>query len=454
MNFIPISRTATEKEEQAWKQLQTSMPYEGLFAEKVWRQSPEPFFISSEVKKNLEQLGHRLHQFNQACDMLYRLSLDGRQPPWIAELLDRGKPAELVELARSKKFQGEVAKVIRPDLLLTKEGFTICELDQIPGGIGLTAWLQKSYAELGFNMLGGTQGMLEGFRSILDGGDIIISQEAATYRPEMLYCVEQMNKEFPDRTWRLLSSEYHEKWAANVYRFFELFDLANVPCAHDLFARARAGELTLTPPPKPQLEEKLWFALFWMKPLQDFWIRQLTQRGWEQLKKVIPYTWILNPEPLPPQAVYPQLEVSSWNEVASFSQHERELVIKISGFDERAWGSRSVVIGSDVSKKEWEEALRSALSEYEEHPHLLQIFHHSLSLSHSYFSSEKEVIEMKGRVRLTPYYFVTLEKVTLSGGLATICPADKKLLHGMSDAILAPLAIKEVEGSVSIGMNK
>jgi hypothetical protein len=29
-------------------------------------------------------------------------------------------------------------------------------------------------------------------------------------------------------------------------------------------------------------------------------------------------------------------------------------------------------------------------------------------------------------------------KVALGGALATICPADKKLLHGMRDAILAP----------------
>ena len=29
----------------------------------------------------------------------------------------------------------------------------------------------------------------------------------------------------------------------------------------------------------------------------------------------------------------------------------------------------------------------------------------------------------------------------LGGVLATICPADKKIIHGMSDAILAPCAL-------------
>ena len=45
---------------------------------------------------------------------------------------------------------------------------------------------------------------------------------------------------------------------------------------------------------------------------------------------------------------------------------------------------------------------------------------------------------MKGRIRLCPYYFVEQEKVKLRGALATIVPADKKFLHGMRDAILAP----------------
>ena len=45
---------------------------------------------------------------------------------------------------------------------------------------------------------------------------------------------------------------------------------------------------------------------------------------------------------------------------------------------------------------------------------------------------------MKGRVRLCPYYFVESDRVKLRGALATIVPADKKFLHGMSDAILVP----------------
>jgi hypothetical protein len=50
---------------------------------------------------------------------------------------------------------------------------------------------------------------------------------------------------------------------------------------------------------------------------------------------------------------------------------------------------------------------------------------------------------MDGRVRLTPYFFVVGTEVRLGGILATVAPADKRLIHGMSDAIMAPCMVSE-----------
>ena len=48
---------------------------------------------------------------------------------------------------------------------------------------------------------------------------------------------------------------------------------------------------------------------------------------------------------------------------------------------------------------------------------------------------------MEGRARICPYYFVTGEDtVTFGGALATVCPPDKKAIHGMPDAIMVPCA--------------
>jgi hypothetical protein len=48
---------------------------------------------------------------------------------------------------------------------------------------------------------------------------------------------------------------------------------------------------------------------------------------------------------------------------------------------------------------------------------------------------------MNGRVRLCPYYFVAGDDARLGGVLATICPQDKKIIHGMADAIMAPCRV-------------
>jgi hypothetical protein len=53
---------------------------------------------------------------------------------------------------------------------------------------------------------------------------------------------------------------------------------------------------------------------------------------------------------------------------------------------------------------------------------------------------------MEGRMRLCPYYFVddAAKTANLHGILATLCPADKKIIHGMKDAALLPCVVSAV----------
>ena len=424
-----------------------AMPDGGLFHEKAWRISPRPFGISSVLREELDKLGFRLQLFLRACDQLYRLSAKGRQPAWVADLLDRGKPAELVDFQRQHGIAGEIPRVIRPDLILTDDGFTIAEIDSVPGGIGLTAWLNRTYAALGHDVLGGTDGMIEGFARIVPGGDIVVSEEASTYRPEMEWLARELNAGFSQAgRWRLLDASARTDWQKTVYRFFELFDLDQVACSQGLMDAVREKQISVTPPFKPALEEKLWFALFWLKPLEDFWRRELGERAHLALQRCIPYTWLVDPEPLPRHAVLPRLEAHSWDEVAKFSQKKRNFILKISGFSETAWGSRGVVVASDLPQREWKAELDQALDSFPTRPHILQAFHPGRLVEESYWLPGREALQkMRGRVRLCPYYFSAENSITCGGALATICPDDKKLLHGMRDAILAPTGIASAE---------
>ena len=99
--------------------IRESIPNGGLFAGHEWRISPAPFRLGAEMAKDLEKLGRVLLQFNKAVNRLYRLSVEGKQPSWVAAWLDQGKPAELIALQRSHAMKNEWPRVIRPDLLIT-----------------------------------------------------------------------------------------------------------------------------------------------------------------------------------------------------------------------------------------------------------------------------------------------------------------------------------------------
>jgi hypothetical protein len=445
--------------------IRAAFPKEGLFAEKEWLLSPDAFPIEEKFLADLEQLGHRLFVFQRACNQLYQLSIKGKQPDWIARYLDAGKPPELIEFSRRKEIRDDLPRVIRPDLILTEKGYIIAEIDSVPGGIGLTGWLNQTYSGFDSGIIGGANGMLDGFQSALpNGGDVVISQESATYRPEMEWVVARLNQRAvaggddsgsvrtfrsagfnaPAYSWRVVPAENYEPQDARaVYRFFELFDLPNIPGIENTLHANAEGRITITPPIKPYLEEKMWFALFWLQPLREFWRRELGEKYFIKLQEVIPYSWLLDPTPLPQHGVIPRLEIHHWHEAVKFSQKDRDLLLKVSGFSPLGWGSRGIALGSDLPHAEWEKRLEHALATFESSPTILQRFHKGALFEHQYWDPESgELKAMKGRVRLCPYYFVESDRVKLRGALATIVPADKKFLHGMSEAILVSSKIQ------------
>jgi len=428
--------------------IRDSLPQGGLFAGQEWRISPAPFPLGESLAKEIESLGRVLLQFYRAVNLLYRKSAEGKQPEWIARWLDLGKPAELIALQRSSAFKNDVPRVIRPDLLITESGLHITELDSVPGGIGLTAWLNKTYSESKVQspkskVIGDANGMIRGFESIFGDAKrvhIVVSEEAATYRPEMEWLVCQMRS----AECGVRSAEFFDFADGDaVYRFFELFDLPNVSNAKQILELAAAGRIRLTPPPKPVFEEKMLFALLWNRNLRSFWRQELGEAFLGRLLKLVPYTWVIDPSPLPPHAAIPELNLTDWQQLKALSQKERELILKISGFSPHAWGARGVFLGSDLSHEEWAKAVDEALAHFAESPRVLQRFHKPALVEAEWFDFERSVVvPMKGRARLCPYYFVSGDgdaaRPQLGGVLATIVPADKKIVHGMSNAIMAP----------------
>lgn len=416
------------------------LPSEGLFRGTglPWLLSPRPLKLTQKLRRQIEKLGPCLAQFQDASHELYTRSASGKQFPWLAPVLDAGKPSWLIDCQRSKSLRQAAPRVLRPDLLMQEDGFALSELDSVPGGMGITLFLSQVYSQAGFSdLIGGAMGMAEGFKlAYPEGRHITVSEESADYEGEMRYLARVLGKGYSCGKAEELTAS-----AERLYRFFELFDTDQIPAAQALLQACAEGQIELDPPPLAHLEEKAWLALFHLPALQNWWRQNLRGKYRDELLRLIPRSWLLDDSPLPPHAALPWLNLHSWEEVGQLSQRERRLVLKISGFDERAWGARGVHIGHDMPAQEWQQILRQALHESKEKCWVMQEFNETSIIEHPYYERETGDIKiMKGRVRLCPYYFRSSEgkHCHLGGCLATIVPADKKKIHGMSEAILVP----------------
>src|SRR5919202_627776 len=165
-----------------------------------WRISPEPFWLSPVAHTFLQQLGQDLHAFYRATNSLYFASVRGTQPAWVAGYFDRGRPDHLVDYSRLNRTRSHLPGVIRPDLLVTPEGFVATELDSVPGGIGFGASLAEPYAGLGYEPVGGRSGMVEAFSAMLERAAgaprpptaIVVSAEGGDYWDELRWLAKTL----------------------------------------------------------------------------------------------------------------------------------------------------------------------------------------------------------------------------------------------------------------------
>ncbi|HEC13077.1 MAG TPA: hypothetical protein ENI80_07465 [Acidiferrobacteraceae bacterium] len=437
-----------------------------------WNISPEPFFVEKKELTFIESLGRCFYLFYRASNNLYHESAHGRQPGWIAGYLDQGKPQSLIDYARMNRMKDLLPGIIRPDIILTEGGMVATELDAVPGGMGITGSLGRAYSSTSFmeggnKVVGEIDGMIEGFLNMLKSTTrtpdpviaIVVSEESRDYRSEMEWLAGAMREYgvnastirpediiFTEEGLHIKSEEGRSKIDV-LYRFFELFDLKNIPKAELIMYSVKNNQVSVTPPFKPFLEEKMLYALFHHPMIRGYWMTTLGEKVFSILHEILPPTWILDPAELPPYGIIPGLKVgkrsvADWAELKQATQNERkEFVIKPSGFSELAWGSRGVVVGHDVSKKEWGDVIDRALEDFHRTPHILQKFHKGRHVEVNYLDrTTGDIKTMKGRVRLCPYYFVYREDVKLAGMMATVCPLDKKLIHGMTDSVMTAVA--------------
>lgn len=455
-----------------YEQLSAVFEPAGLFDDDAWLRAPEPYVLTDKQWKSLEEIGQGCADFYAALELLYRFSVEGRNllrngelyAPWVAEYLDRGKPPALVEHGRRTEYKGAFARVLCPDLLLTKQGFVLTDLDSGHHGLGLTSFLNQAYRAVGETsaLPEGTlmDGFYEALAALLPDQElpliaIVVSEESASARPEYQWLAEALRKRGkpvyclePQELMPLGKSlcapvEGSPERIDIVFRVFELFDLRNISTSDAIFDSVEAGEVVVTPPMREFLEEKLVFGLFHHPLLGRYWKEHLARRSHKTLSKIIPKTWIVDPVELPPCSVLNAPTIGGqpiirWEQLAEGSQRERNQVLKVSGFHKNSRGSESIVYGNGVSRELWLDALREAVEEGEFSLRILQEYQRPARIKEAVFTQAGQRIETYGALRLCPYYFVHQQQAKLGGVHARFYPENVQELSEMQDRMLYP----------------
>jgi hypothetical protein len=259
----------------------------------AWRIAAEPFRLAPATLAKIEALGGDLVAFYRALNGLYNRSARRTIPAFFADYLDRGKPESIIKLARQNRFKSDIPHVIRPDLILTDGGFVASELDSVPGGMGFVGAMAQTYCELGLDTVGDNDGMANAFAAMAAATAqkehpvvaIVVSEESADYRGELnwlaarirtlgtadAYVCAPQDIVFTEDALFLRHEDGREDRIDVLYRNFELFDLLNVPKQELMLYAARHNRVKMTPPPKPQFEEKSTFALLHHPGLEALW---------------------------------------------------------------------------------------------------------------------------------------------------------------------------------------
>ncbi len=433
----------------------------------AWRVSPEPFALSPRAGcRDRAARATTSLAFYRALNNLYNRSARGTAPAFIAEYLDRGKPEQIVKLARQNRFKQELPGVIRPDLILTDDGFAATELDSVPGGMGFVGATTEAYCQLGIESVGGADGIPRGFAAMLRHATgvelptvaIVVSDESADYRDEMDWLAGALRRLDVANAWLRRPQEIvfteeglfirhedgREERLDALYRNFELFDLFNVPKQELMLYAARHNRVKMTPPPKAHLEEKLAFALFHHHALAPLWRAELGDERSNACARSFPKTWVIDPRPLPPQAVIAGLEAGG-APVSDFRQPDRAR-------KERARLRRQAVgiLGAGLGFARRKDRQRPHATKsgprrstprspsFDATPYILQdSIKASACVKATSTAKATRFALRRPRAALSVLLRHRRRRAcTLGGILATVAPADKRLIHGMTDAVM------------------
>lgn len=385
-----------------------------------FRVSPKPFKLTKAQKEEMLNIGKAVCDYMDACIELYK------KDEYVRTVLNRGKPDSLIDVEEPKYM------FLRPDLILTEDGFSICEIETSPFGLALAEVLNRTYGNEGFDPLVNQNDLSNYIQScIAETGTIAYSDKVKSFGGQLDFLAEQVFSG-TNTNWnsRNITGKEVEK-AKEIYRAFYLSEAVKNPEVASFLLESH----NFIPSRTPQFEEKALMAFIWDKRYTDYFRKALGQSSFDVLRKAIPKTWILGEEDyvdggLPGGA-------STSIQVASLGKKQRRIVLKKSGFDDGSSWGESVVFLHKKGAGYATECVQKGLED-SNHLYVMQEFRTGKDVDMQYFDENNngQLVTMTSRIRLTPYFsYIGKSKGKLIAVKVTGCDRSAELIHAGTSSI-------------------
>lgn len=351
-----------------------------------FRVSPVPFKLTKSQKEEMLYIGKAICNYMDACIELYNSNQD------VKEVLDRGKP--------KKYINNEVPNYLflRPDLILTQSGFSICEIETSPFGLGLAEVLTRTYGNAGFDPII-TQNSLKNYiqSKTEKEGTIAYSDNVKSFKGQLDFLAEEIFSG-NENIWKSQNVSHNSVNNGEIYRAFYLSD-AYKDKNIERFLQQPHNNI---PSSTPQFEEKALMAFIWDKRYMKFFESQLGKTEFELLRKSIPKTWILGEERYVDGGL-PEGKENSMD-ICTLGKSKRQFVLKSSGFNVHSSWSEGVVFLHKMGGAVAREKMQLAMNDFN-HLYIMQEFRHGKIVPMTYIDeSGQQEVTMNARIRVTPYF--------------------------------------------------
>lgn len=386
-----------------------------------FRVSPTPFILTPEQKTEVENIGNDIVAYFKAIDELYRTDSE------VQGILNTGKP-ELFLVQTPTKYL-----FVRPDIIITPEGFRICEIETSPFGLGLAEVLNRAYRQGGFETLV-ADGSLETLvhAHTPSEGRIVFTSKTDQYAGQMTFLADKVFSG-KDREWSAAKvNDLTPDELENIYRGFYLSEYVQDDAVKALLEKQIGEARDILPSPTPHMEEKAILAFIWDSRFETHLRSRLGDAAFKHLREVIPPNWIVGQE----EHFAPGLpgNMNSSTGLASLSRSKRAFVLKPSGFSDTSSWAEGVNFLHKKSGESATQLLNTAIDD-KTALHVIQEFKKGSINPMSYSDESGKIVHMSARVRLTPYFSATSGD---EGRLVAIKATGREntdLIHGSSDSI-------------------